>query len=307
VTKLVLLTVCLSGQVTFSSAQGQPRLASRSVHESSASPVIEHCLVSTVSDVQIPAQAQGVLISLQITEGVLVKPGDLLAQLDDAQAQLQKQAAQTRLRAAQQQADADIEVRYAEAAYKVARAEYEQSLEINGRVAGTVPASEVRRQQLQMHRAQLQIGKAELEGSVAKMNAEVHSAEVRAADDLIRRQRIESPLQGVVRNGLRDVGGWVDPGDRVMQVVRMEQRYVEGFVDGKLHNPQDVANRPVVVTAELARSRNVQLPGKVDFVSPVVQAGNKYRIRAVVENRLEQGQWLLRPGMIASLQIITER
>ena len=37
--------------------------------------------------------------------------------------------------------------------------------------------------------------------------------------------------------------------------------------------------------------------------SPLVTAGNKYRVRAEVVNRTEKGQWLLRPGMTAAMTI----
>jgi hypothetical protein len=39
------------------------------------------------------------------------------------------------------------------------------------------------------------------------------------------------------------------------------------------------------------------------FISPLVQAGDKYRVRAEVENRTEAGAPLLRPGMTATMTI----
>ncbi len=52
-----------------------------------------------------------------------------------------------------------------------------------------------------------------------------------------------------------------------------------------------------------ARGQTVRLPGKVVFVSPLVQAGDRYRVRAEVENRQQNEHWLLRPGMSASMTI----
>jgi len=34
-----------------------------------------------------------------------------------------------------------------------------------------------------------------------------------------------------------------------------------------------------------------------------VRAGNKYRVRAEVENRLVGGHWIIRPGLPASMTI----
>ena len=39
------------------------------------------------------------------------------------------------------------------------------------------------------------------------------------------------------------------------------------------------------------------------FLSPLVQAGDKYRVRAEVENRTEAGTPVLRPGMTATMAI----
>ena len=64
-----------------------------------------------------------------------------------------------------------------------------------------------------------------------------------------------------------------------------------------------VSGRPVTVEVELADGRKVRLSGQVVFVSPLIRAGNIYRVRAEVENRKENDQWLLRPGMAATMTI----
>ena len=52
-----------------------------------------------------------------------------------------------------------------------------------------------------------------------------------------------------------------------------------------------------------ASGRAARFNGAVVFISPLVQAGNKYRVRAEVENRTENGHPLLRPGMSATMTI----
>ena len=54
---------------------------------------------------------------------------------------------------------------------------------------------------------------------------------------------------------------------------------------------------------ELSRGRKEQFKGRVVFVNPIVQAGNRYRVRAEVANRQEEGQWLLSPGSTATMVI----
>jgi hypothetical protein len=41
----------------------------------------------------------------------------------------------------------------------------------------------------------------------------------------------------------------------------------------------------------------------VVFVNPLVLPGGDFRVRAEVVNRMEQGQWVLRPGLEAEMVI----
>jgi hypothetical protein len=59
----------------------------------------------------------------------------------------------------------------------------------------------------------------------------------------------------------------------------------------------------VSVEVPLTGGRAARFPGQVVFISPLVQAGNKYRVRAEVANRTENGNPLLRPGMTANMTI----
>jgi macrolide-specific efflux system membrane fusion protein len=274
-------------------------------------PVIEHCYVSLIDDVQVSAPEAGVLSILRdkqgrawkTDDGQAVQLGMILAQVDDRQPRLELQAAKAELTAALARAEEDIEVRFSEAAYRVAQAEYQAALEVNRKVPGTVPTTEVRRLELTQHRAFLQIDKSKTDQRVAKLQADVNQAAVDAATAAIERRRVCSPVDGIVLAVLKQPGEWVQAGEPVARVARMDSLRVEGFLSAAQYNASELASRPVVVQLELARGRKVELPGRVTFVSPMVQAGNRYRLRAEVENRQENGQWLLRPGMEARMLI----
>ena len=62
-------------------------------------------------------------------------------------------------------------------------------------------------------------------------------------------------------------------------------------------------SRPVSVEVQLSGGRTAHFPGQIVFISPLVQAGDKYRVRAEVENRTENGSPVLRPGMTATMSI----
>jgi macrolide-specific efflux system membrane fusion protein len=264
---------------------------------------LTHCLVSLIEDVQVPAREAGALVSVNVTEGQHVTPGQLLAQIDDQQPKLDKLAAELERDAALAKAQDDIEVRYAEAAYAVAGAELERALAIERKSPGGVTQQEIQKLQLAKQRDQLQIERSKLEMRVAKMNAEVHQASVKSSDNAVARRQIISPIAGLVVTLFHEQGEWVAAGEPVLQVVRIDRLRVEGFLNATEIGPEDVAGRPVAVDVQIAGGRTARFTGEIVFISPLVQAGDKYRVRAEVENRTEAGTPLLRPGMNATMTI----
>lgn len=264
---------------------------------------IQHCQVFLIQDVEVPAEEAGRLVRVDVREDDIVEPNDLLAQIDDRQAQLQKTAAELERNAAQTRADDDIEVRFSTKSFELAEAELNQDLDINRKSQGVIPMSEIRRKILARHRAELQIDRSKLDLRVAQMTADVQQAAVLAAEDNILRRQINAPFKGVVIDVMKQEGEWVDIGEPVVRVVRMDRLRVDGFLDGKEFNPSELSDREVTVTVQLARGKAERFTGKITFINPLVQAGNHYRIRAEVENRQRQGHWLLRPGMNATMSV----
>ncbi len=266
---------------------------------------IPHGLVSFQETVPVPALVSGPLVEVSAVDGAAVAPDELLAQIDDSEARAARDAALIELQSARLKAENDIEVQYADAAYRLADIEHAKAVEINSIRPDTVPASEVRRLDLAKHRAKLYIEKAALEQNVSKMAAELRATEVQAGEDAVARRRIVSPLGGTVIAVLKQKGDWVDAGEPVAQVARMDRLRIEGRLSGAEFDPGDVDGRPVTVTVDLARGHTETLTGRLVLVSSVAQAGNIYRVRAEVENRQLKGQWILRPGMTVTMKIDT--
>jgi multidrug efflux pump subunit AcrA (membrane-fusion protein) len=81
---------------------------------------LEHCWVSLIQDVHVPAEEQGVLMEVTGREGDQIKKGTTLARVDDVSTRLERQAAKAELDIAEEKAANDVNVRYAEAARNVA-------------------------------------------------------------------------------------------------------------------------------------------------------------------------------------------
>jgi macrolide-specific efflux system membrane fusion protein len=113
-------------------------------------------------------------------------------------------------------------------------------------------------------------------------------------------------LDGVVVDVRRHVGEWVQPGDVVLHVVRLDRLRVEGFVKAADVPASRIRGRNVTVTVEVAgqggKERH-EVTGKVVFVSPLLQTGGDYRVWAEVKNQQQDGQWLLQPGQPVSMRI----
>jgi multidrug efflux pump subunit AcrA (membrane-fusion protein) len=272
-----------------------------------ATPVVNGCLVSAIDDTQVSAKEAGVITSISVKEGQLVSNGDLLAQIDDAQPQMEKRKAMAEKKAAEAKANSDVEKRYDTAAAEVAKYGYLKKKEANDRVPGAVSGPELQEARLQWTGAVLKCEQADLEALIARLTVDDKQAEVDAADEAIRRRQIRSPQDGVVEEIVPHVGEWVKPGDSVIRIVRIDRLQVEGFLKGDAYNPWEVQDRPVTVYVKLARQIDpVAFTGRITYVDKVKEAGNSFRVKASVENRLAPGrkdEWLLHPGDTATMKI----
>lgn len=266
---------------------------------------VDHCMVSLEpisGQSQVPAQEAGVLKEIRVREGQQVRAGDLLAQIDDAQAQQQLNNARAEFRAADVKAKNDIELRYAKKAADVGEFTYLKQKQSADKVPGAVTEVDLQKYKLDWEKSMLQIEQAQKSQILDAYTAEAKKAEAALAEESVRRRRILAPIDGVVQQIDRSLGEWVKPGDSVLRLMHMDQLTVEGSLKYSDYEAGEVANQPVTVDVELARGRKAQFSGKIVFVDPEVLAGS-YKVRADVENRKENGQWLLRPGAHATMTI----
>ncbi len=281
--------------------------------------VVSNCNVALIKDgdVDIPAQEAGVLMKFHVREGSVVEVGADLAKIDDADAQVRLKSAQLELSVAKKEAENDINVKAAKAAYAVADAELIQSMQVNKNAPGSIPETQIEREKLTKIRANLQIDVAELEYEVAQLTSDVRQAQVDVGNLSVDRRQVKSPIAGVIEQRYKDVGEWVQPGEPIMQVIRMDQLRIEGFLRADEVLPTDVLNKEVSVEVVFRKTAASQaagdeagnsllqpFKGSLVFVSNQVQAGGEYKVWAEVKNRqTPDGQWVLRPGMVATMKI----
>jgi multidrug resistance efflux pump len=268
----------------------------------SAHDPLDFCELTIIDEVHVPAEEAGVLISLNAREGDLVEKGALLGQIDDRDALLAADMAQHEYEAAKEQAENQLSVQAAIKSRDVADAENEGAIEANRITPGTVPKFEVRRKKFSADRAAMQIDLARHELTVAGHQAWVKYKQLQRARDMIERRKITSRLNGVVVEVLKHAGDWVNPGDTVMRIVRMDQLRVEGFLNGTEHARHEVVGRPVDIEVQLTGGGVEKLEGKISFASPLVES-NEYKVWAEIDNVKVGDQWLLNPGLNARMKL----
>lgn len=260
---------------------------------------VPSCLVTVLDEVEVAAPEAGLLDKVLVREGALIKLGTPLAQIDARQAILEQRKAEFELEVARKEANNDVNVRYAKAAWGVAKAEYESALEANRKSPGSVSDLELRQKELAMQKAHLQIEQSERDLDVAVVTAKTREVLVELGKLNVERRSIKAPLAGVVVDISKRPGEWVTPGDPVLRLVRVDRFRVEGLIDARRYG-RELEHLAVTVEADIAGGKHAKYTGEVVFVSPEIEpVTNKVRLWAEVDNTDLQ----LRAGTRATMTI----
>lgn len=265
------------------------------------------CTVTLIDDVLVPARETGVLTELHAREGTVVTKGDLLGLIDQSEALVRKRAAEYQLKVAEVQAESNANVNAATATEGVAQAEYEEALAANSRTPGAYSELELRRLHLTVLRAGYQKEVAILEKEVANLTRSIREAELQAVEQEIQRRRVESPIDGVVIQRLRNIGEWVTAGDPIFRIVRMNRLRFQGRLDANRFLPEDVLGKKAKVVVRLKEGKELELWCEIVFASPVVDGSQRFDVFAEFDNpRDASGNWVVRPGLRGEMWIALE-
>lgn len=324
----------LSGPQPGSVERGSPELCS-----------VREGEIKLIKDIQLSAREAGVLMKLgtplvdaegnpvldadgkqayvEVREGVEVKRGQVLGQIDDEMERMQKKAAVAKLEVGHLQAENKVRVEYAEAAAQVATQELEMGYAANRQHPGSTPAMELTRLNLAKRQAELSIKQSDYDWRIDVASVEVRVAEDQIADLQIDRRRILAPFDGIVMERYADEMEWVQPGEPVLRIIQVSRLRIEGFVDaarvapggvkvGQLVRLENVrirldGERSVPVDLGVARQ---PIEGRVVFVGQEL-VNHSYKVWAEVDNvwvtpdpsRPDDGYWLLMSGMRVDMTI----
>lgn len=261
---------------------------------------IDSALLTIAEQAEVPARDAGVVSEVAIREGQIVKVGDPLVHLEDADARLGHVKALIDVQRAKKLASNDIKLRLAQKDLEFANTEYQRATQSEGKLPGSVSEAERDRLRLSTQRAALELEQAEFDLEAAKLAVNLFENELRLAEEKLQRRRILAPISGVVVAIPKRLGEWVEPGQVVVRVLATDKLRVEFFLKSDQATP-DLVGKTVRFTPPNATENSASFAGKVAFVSPEVDPLNgQVRVWAEIDNR--DGR--LRPGLAGALAII---
>lgn len=250
------------------------------------------------------------------------------AEQDQAQAKLSQ-------RIAAMKAANDVAVRHAIKSRDASKAEYDRAVQARKAFEKSISQAELDRLKLVLERNDLEIEKAKFDTALAGLQQQIEDSAIIEQDQTVERLKLSveqaqlqsevdaltrdvkaraldqarlqlarrglrSPLDGEVAEVFRHRGEWLEPGQRVMRIVRLDRLKVEGFVDSReiTSTLRGAAVRVRVTPND--EDKPVTVKGKVVFISSEISAVNaQVRVWAEVENP----DLLLRPGLQAEMII----
>jgi macrolide-specific efflux system membrane fusion protein len=260
---------------------------------------VENVLLTLIEQVELPAKEPGALAELSVREGEVVEFGRQLAKIEDDAARMAASQAEGELAIARTKSENDVPVRFARKAHEVAAAEYRRAQESVEKFHKSVSATEMDQLRLTMEKALLEIEQAQLDQSITRLTFRQKETELESAQLKLKRHCLTAPLPGMVVQIKKHRGEWVDPGDSVLRLVRLDRLRVEAFVPAR-EFAGHLQGRRVTLLLDAPRTAPARFEGTVVFVSPEVDPVNgQVRLWAEVHNR----DLLLRPGQSATLVI----
>jgi len=258
---------------------------------------ISGVVLTLMEQADVPTREAGVLLHIAAKEGLTVEAGQVLGQIDDADARLRMQKARTELAQMQAAAENDIKVRFAKKSADVAVAELQRAKDAAEKFDRSVSQTELDRLQLLAEKSKLEVEQAHLDFAFAGLARDLKQHDVQLAELSLQHRQIKAPITGMVVQWRKQPGEWVEPGQPVVRIIRLNTLRAEGFAPANLLNLQKVGTR-VTLTVDLPQRPATKFSGELVYVSPEIDPINgQVRFWAEIQNP----QLELRPGQLGSL------
>ncbi|EAQ81968.1 efflux RND transporter periplasmic adaptor subunit [Blastopirellula marina] len=275
-------------------------LAALAVSSANADDIpVSATLLKIIETVEVPAQQSGALEKVNVHEGSLVERGEVIANVAAKEMELELSVKRSEQAIAQREATNDVNIRFSRKSLEVSQSELQRALDAIATFPNAVTDTELDRLRLLVEKNRLEIEQSSEQQAIAKLTAELKSAEAEITAEKLAKHQIAAPIEGMVVRVFRRAGEWVDIADPVVKIVRIDRLRAEGFVRSE-EAALGLQGRSATVRVTLPRSAELVAPGKVTFVDPEVDpvSGD---VRVWVE--IENVDLKLRPGLRVEMSI----
>ena len=260
---------------------------------------LDSAVTQILEAVDMPAQRSGVLESVSIREGQTVKEGEQLAKILDDETQLKYERARYEYAMAQQKSKDKTLVKYASKSLEVTRAELSRSEKANQSVDLAVSDTELDHLRLVVSKAELEVEKSLIDFEVAKLNERLREVDLKETKFELSKHELLSPIEGQVAVVKKRAGEWIEAGQTVFRIVRIDRLRVEGWVSVE-QAVQVQVGQTAEVTIEIPNREAIRKQGTVTFISLEANpVDRKIRVWIEVDNQDQS----LRPGLRAEVVI----
>jgi multidrug efflux pump subunit AcrA (membrane-fusion protein) len=266
----------------------------------------EYWILQLINDVEVPALEAGQIDSVLVREGQIVRAEEVMATMENRLAQRGIEESKARVALATLKSEDPLGVEEAQAKVEL----YREELRVKEKLLekGNTSVSEYRAAKAQYRVSQVGLERANMEQKYAGLEAAIEQVRLGAAEDAVERRVIRAPFDGLVMAVEREAKEWVNAGDKVVRIVRMDRLRVKGELSINQYTPSSVTGRPVMVTVKIPGLNSEQtFNGTIVFAKPdVTLRQDRFEVWAEIENRLDgENHWLLYPGLKCDMKILS--
>ena len=180
-----------------------------------------------------------------------------------------------------------------EAKYRVAKLEADTTVRLASK--GSRTKSEKRLALYNAEVAALEVKQAWIDQAEAIGQAQFEASRVKEVQKRIERHILKTDFEVYVVEIFKKQQEYVNAGEPVLRIGRMDTLWVHGVVDIKDVNAYEMQDRPVTVQVTLARNETATFQGKIVNVGLERQGMSGYLVKAEVKNRAVGKHWVLQP------------
>jgi multidrug resistance efflux pump len=251
--------------------------------------------VQFIAEIEVPALSSGQLAIVNARAYQVIDANAIIAELDPTTLKERLHVAEMRRQLLANKLQSNLAEKIADATLREAKYRYESNSNISISSPGTVSKMELNRSQVAYQLAELELQQVNERKEDFGLELSIQTAEVAAVERLIDQLRVANPVDGVVLKVEREAGEWVNAGETVATVARMDRLQIPILIS-ETQLLQRYAKGTSVAVHWDENGTQHSLRGRIDSVDPQFRSKNEYRVFVEVENRRLPEGWLLAPG-----------